>query len=734
MDNESLFREGPQPEAPDTVVIEGVVRRVLFFNDSTGWAAVRIETEDKRSVTAVGTLFGLQPNDQVRLNGRWAYHDRYGEQLAVSSFLHIHPTTSEGIRRFLASGRFRGVGPVMAKRLVDHFGVGTLDVLEGQPARLTEVSGIGPATASKIRDGWRASRSVQEIMVFLHGHGISASVAAKVHSRYGPAALSVVRENPYRLADEIIGVGFRTADRVARELGIPQDSPERARAGLLYVLQEATAEGHVFLPQDRLLYDASALLEVDGTRLSPALEELGNQGRVRLESEEDTVRVFLPRLHDAEAGVAVRLQELATTEPAAAEVDIGRALAWYERDARLRLSSDQRRALAAGLAEKLIVITGGPGTGKTTLIRGLTRIFGMKGLQIELAAPTGRAAKRLKEATGLPARTIHRLLEYAPASHSFSRCRENPLECDLLVLDEASMLDIELAYSLLEAVPGKCRLVLVGDADQLPSVGPGNVLRDLISSHTMPVMRLEKIFRQAQQSLIVVNAHRVNHGEMPVLKEDSELTDFYFVARDDPAAALETVIELVTGRIPDRFSIDPLREIQVLSPMHRGVLGVAALNERLRQVLNPSGPELKVGSRLFRTGDKVMQVRNNYELDLFNGDLGTLFSIDVEQRSVLAHFDGRPVGIPSEGLDDLVPAYACTIHKSQGSEYPAVVILLHHQHHIMLQRNLLYTAITRGKRLVVIVGSRRALSRAVRNATERQRHTALADRLRSHLA
>ncbi len=715
---------------PETVVVEGVLRHVLFFAESSGWAAVRIELADGRNVTAVGTLFGLQPGDHLRLNGTWSHHERYGEQLAVSSYLHIHPTTREGIRRFLASGRFRGVGPTMAQRLVDRFGVETLDVLEHQPDRLTEVHGIGRSTAAKIRDGWRQSRAVQETMVFLHAHGVSPSVAAKVNNRYGAAALSVVRENPYRLADEIFGVGFRTADRVAHDLGVPKDSPDRAKAGLLYVLHEATGEGHVFLPCGRLLREASALLDVDEQGLRPSLEDLQRRDRVRMETREDEEDVFLPRLFGAEVGVAAGLLQLAATAPVEAELDIGRAVAWYQRDAGIRLSGDQKRALAAGLTEKLLVITGGPGTGKTTLIRGLSRIFGMKELRIELAAPTGRAAKRLKEATGMPARTVHRLLEYTPATHSFARCRENPLECDLLVLDEASMLDIELAFALLEAVPRMCRLVLVGDADQLPSVGPGNVLRDLIASRTVPVARLEKIFRQARESLIVVNAHRVNRGEMPLLRGDSELTDFYFVARDDPAAAAEMVIELVTGRIPARFGLDPLRAVQVLSPMHRGELGVKALNDRLRQVLNPEGPELTVGTRLYRAGDKVMQVRNNYDLDLFNGDLGTVIAVDAEERSVLADFDGRPVCIPAEGLDDLVPAYACTIHKSQGSEYPAVIVLLHHQHHIMLQRNLLYTAITRGKKLVVIVGSRRALARAVSNATERRRHTRLAERLR----
>jgi exodeoxyribonuclease V alpha subunit len=443
-----------------------------------------------------------------------------------------------------------------------------------------------------------------------------------------------------------------------------------------------------------------------------------------------TAAVYTPRLDGAEGTLARDLRELLAAESTTATVVVDRAISWYQQRARIRLAPRQREALAAALSEKIAVITGGPGTGKTTLIRGVVEILGKKDAEVLLAAPTGRAAKRLTEATGLAAKTIHRLLEFNPTTGSFSRNRQNPLEADCLVLDEVSMLDVELAASLLEAVPPGCRLVLVGDADQLPSVGPGNVLADLIASQIVPVIRLDRIFRQAESSLIVVNAHRVNAGDMPELS-NSDDSDFYFVARDDPSEAADLAIDFAARRIAERFKLDPVLDVQVLSPMHRGELGVTRLNERLQALLTPPGPELVVGWRRFRAGDKVMQVRNNYELDIFNGDLGRVLSLDPEERELVVDFDGRPVVIPSEDLDDVVPAYACTIHKSQGSEYPAVVIVLHHQHHVMLQRNLLYTAITRGRRLVVIVGSKRALARAVNNATVRKRYTLLAERLQS---
>jgi exodeoxyribonuclease V alpha subunit len=569
-------------------------------------------------------------------------------------------------------------------------------------------------------------------MIFLTGHGVAPGIAVKSFKKYGPGAVDVVRSNPYRLAEEVFGVGFLTADRIARQLGIAENAPERLEAGVLHTLLEAVGQGHCFVPDDALLATAANLLETDATALPSALAGLIARQQVSaLPRQDESNAIYLPRLEKAEATVALNLAEILETKLETEPIILNTSLAWYHGRIDIRLAERQRAALGAALTEKVVVITGGPGTGKTTLIRGIVEILGHKGQKVVLAAPTGRAAKRLAEATGLGAKTIHRLLEFNPIAGSFNRNREQPIEADCVVIDEVSMLDVELAAMLLEAVPPATRIVLVGDADQLPSVGPGNVLADLIISESVPVIRLDQIFRQTKRSLIVENAHRINSGDMPKVGEDPESSDFFFVARDDPAAAAELAIDFATRRIPERFELDPIDDIQVLSPMHRGELGVTRLNERLQAALTPEGRELVVGWRRFRVGDKVMQVRNNYELDIFNGDLGRVTAIDFEERELTVSFDGRSIVISSDVLEEIVPAYACTIHKSQGSEYPAVVIVLHHQHHVMLQRNLLYTAISRGRRLVVIVGSRRALGRAVLNATVRKRYTQLAERLRA---
>jgi len=692
----------------DRDVVVGRVARILFTNDENGWCVVRLQPDDAPAMTAIGPLLGVRRGDELRLSGRWINHAKYGEQFEAESYVQVAPSTLEGIRRFLGSGKVRGLGKKRAAQVVDAYGLETLEVIENEPERLLEIRGIGRATVDRIRESWDELRGIQQIMIFLTGHGVAPGVAVKAFRRYGPGAVDVVRSNPYRLAEEVFGVGFLTADRMAHQLGIPADAPERLEAGVLHTLNEASVQGHVFLPEDELLSAAASLLETEEERMPSALAGLVARQLVVVHPRaEAPPAVYIPRLERAEATVAADLSGLVGTPPRGNPIIVITAIAWYQGQARIELAARQREALAASLTEKAVVITGGPGTGKTTLIRGVVQILGRKDLEVVLAAPTGRAAKRLTETTGHPARTIH-----------------------CLVIDEISMLDIELAAALLEAVPPDCRLVLVGDADQLPSVGPGNVLADLIASDAMPVIRLDRVFRQAERSHIVDNAHRVNSGYMPLTHSNPDESDFFFVARDDPEEAAEFAIDLAARRIPERFGLDPVWDIQVLSPMHRGVLGVTRLNERLQAQLTPAGPELAVGWRRFRVGDKVMQIRNNYELDVFNGDLGQVEALDLKKRELRVRFDDRLLVIPPDDLDDIVPAYACTIHKSQGSEYPAVVIVLHHQHHVMLQRNLLYTAITRGRRLVVIVGSKRALGRAVHNATVRMRHTLLAERLR----
>ncbi|NOZ96011.1 MAG: ATP-dependent RecD-like DNA helicase [Acidobacteria bacterium] len=729
--DEPQLLESPEDEGGETVSLEARVVRPLFTNEESGWAAVRMKTAGGERLTAVGPLIGVRDGDTLHMTGRWKQHERFGRQLEVQSWIHVSPRTPEGLAAFLASGRLPGVGPVMARRLIEAFGMEVLDVLDNHPERLTSVPGIGARTAAKITKAWEEARGIQQIMVFLLSHGIPPGVAIKAHKRYGASALAVVRENPYRLADEVFGVGFRTADGVARSLGVPLDAPERLQAGLLFTLQEASGEGHVYLPEPVLFERAAAILETGAGDLPPHLEELETSGKVVAEGTNGQRAVYLPRLHRAEVTVAGRLFQISRAPARTVTDRPKRAVQWYEQRSGLELDPTQRHALTAALTEKILVVTGGPGTGKTTLVRGLTSILAAKDRSVELAAPTGRAAKRLAEATGRKARTIHRLLEYTPASHSFARSEDNPISADSIVIDETSMLDVELAAALLRAAPSRGRLLLVGDADQLPSVGPGSVLADLIASGALPVVRLEHIFRQAAQSLIVQNAHRINRGHMPLIPKDPEGADFFFIEREDPGALVTTVGDLVQNRIPKAFGLDPVDDIQVMAPMHRGDAGVAALNAALRQLLNPpdAGPELVQGSRSFRGGDKVMQIRNNYDLEIFNGDLGRIASVDPGKRSILAVFDGRLVEIPPEGIEDLQLAYCSTIHKSQGSEFPAVVVVLHHSHHIMLERNLLYTAVTRGRRLVVIVGSRRALHRAVRTTTQRKRHTGLAPRL-----
>jgi exodeoxyribonuclease V alpha subunit len=728
----------PETDAPrltgldgSAASVEATVVHTLFANEDNGWSVVRCRDSAGVSFTAVGTLLGVRDGDVLRLNGRWVEHARYGDQLEVASWVPVEPTTLDGIRRFLASGRVRGIGPKMAERIVDAFGLDSLDVIEHQPNRLREVRGIGGKTVQRIKDSWAAQRGIQQLLVFLGGHGVPPGVAAKAHARYGASALEVVRSNPYRLAEDVFGVGFQTADGIALGLGMAEDAPQRLEAGIIHVLAASTSEGHVFLPRAEALQRAAELLATQPDALTTALDRIEQRGQVVLRRRaEGDPAVFPRRLDAAEASVADAVGRLLTASTSPPGLDVRQAMGWFQAKRQIRLADRQLEALASALFEPVAVITGGPGTGKTTLIRGVIDILTAKGRRVLLAAPTGRAAKRLQEATGSDARTIHRLLEFNPKTATFARCGSNPLEADVVVVDEVSMLDIELAQRLLEAVPDGCRIVLVGDADQLPSVGPGNVLGDLIDSDRVRVIRLTEIFRQAEQSLIVVNAHRVNHGEMPYLRPGKDNEDFYFVEREDPVEAADLAIDFACRRIPSRFRLDPIDQVQVLTPMHRGELGVGRLNERMQALLAPPGPELSVGSRSFRVGDKVMQVRNNYELDIFNGDIGRIVAIDVEEREMVVKFEGLAKTVPSEGLDDLMPAYACTIHKSQGSEYPAVVIVLHHQHHVMLQRNLLYTAITRGRRLVVIVGTRRALGRAVRNATVRSRYTLLATRLR----
>ncbi len=720
-------------EGPDTAVLEGVLERIVYANEETAWSVVRVETAERREpVTAVGNLLGIQPGESLRLHGRWTTDRKYGEQFRVESYVTVQPATLVGIEKYLGSGLVSGIGRVMAGRLVHRFGLDTLDVIENHPERLTEVEGIGPVRSARIRDAWTEQRGIKEVMLFLQSHAVSTAHAIRIYKEYGERAIAVVRENPYRLAIEVFGIGFKTADQIARSLGIDPGSPRRAEAGVLHLLGEFSDDGHVFVFHDRLLDAAEKMLAVDRGAIERAVESLALAGHVVIESPAaDPGRiVYLKSLHTAETGVAFLLARLLSVPVRSITIDIERAIAWFESGRGIELAPLQREAVRRAVTDKVLVITGGPGTGKTTLVNAIIRILERKGRRILLAAPTGRAAKRMYETTGHDAKTIHRLLEFSPKHLSFERDQNRPLEADLVIVDEVSMVDIVLAYSLLKAVPPACQLLLVGDVDQLPSVGPGCVLGDVIRSRSVGVVRLSRIFRQAERSRIVVNAHRVNHGEMPLIEDAASGTDFFFVERDEPEEVLAAMKSLLTDRIPRRFGLDPVDDVQILAPMHRGLLGAANLNAEIQQLLNPAGESITRGARTFRAGDKVLQIRNDYDRDVYNGDIGRIARVDPIERDVRVRFEDRTVSYDYADLDELVLAYACSIHKAQGSEFACVVIPIHTQHYMMLQRNLLYTGITRGKRLAVLVGSRRALAIAVKNNRLQERHTRLAERLR----
>ena len=711
--------------------IEGVLDRVVFFNEENNFTVARLQVGRSRDlVTIVGNIACPNPGETLRLKGEWAVDPKFGRQFRVESCLSVLPSTVTGIEKYLGSGLVKGIGPIMAKRVVARFGLETLDIIEDSPQRLQEVEGIGPIRSERIAKAWQEQKEVREVMVFLQGHGVSSTYAVKIYKAYGDRAVSVVKENPYRLALDISGIGFKTADRIAQNMGIDPGSQIRAEAGIIHVLSELVDQGHVYYPYEELMDKAASLLEVDRGTVDAALASLVEQRRVVLEEQQDNRAVYLTPLHVAEANVAKRLRNLLESPRQLIQIDVERAIQWAQQAIGIELAEMQKETIRRAITSKVLVLTGGPGTGKTTLVNCLIRILERKGLRILLASPTGRAAKRLSEVTGREAKTIHRLLEYSPKEGGFKRNEDNQLEADLVIIDEASMVDILLMNHLLKAVPPKATLLLVGDVDQLPSVGPGNVLRDIIASGQVETVRLTEIFRQAQESMIVVNAHRVNRGDFPQTRPaQGRQADFYFIEREEPEKALELVKDLCAHRLPRAFHFNPLDDIQVITPMHRGVVGVANLNAELQRLLNPKGNEIARVGRLFRVNDKVMQITNNYEKEVFNGDIGRIVGIDPEEQKLLIRFEDSVVEYDWSELDQLTLAYAISIHKSQGSEYPAVVVPILSQHYVMLQRNLLYTAITRAKKLAVLVGSKRALAIAVRNNQVQHRYTGLAGRL-----
>jgi exodeoxyribonuclease V alpha subunit len=753
----SLSSPAPALQAgAGTAVLDAVLERITYANEETGYTVARVTSPGSDGlVTVVGPLLGAQPGERLRLEGRWRSHQLYGRQFEVRSYSTLLPATVQGIRRYLGSGLIHGIGPKMAERIVDHFGADTLRVLEEDPGSLRRVPGLGPKRTAQIEQAWQEQKAIKEVMVFLQGVGVSTSLAVRIYRLYRDEAVKVVSKDPYRLAVDVWGIGFKTADKIAQGLGIGHDSPERVKSGLQFTLSEASEGGHCHLPQPELIAKASEILEVPPALVEVCLEELVRErgvvrDQVPVPGFDDGVpAVYLVPFHRAEVSLTAGLLRLLASPPSADRlaafqaVDWTLAFDWLHQVTGCELTAEQAAAVRLALTERVGVLTGGPGCGKSFAVRAVVTLARAKQARIVLAAPTGRAAKRLSELAGMPAQTLHRLLELRPGGDA-GFGQDRPLDADLVVVDEASMLDLLLANKLVKAVPSGAHLLLVGDVDQLPSVGPGEVLRDLLRSgkragmpaaDVIPRVRLTRVFRQAQDSGVITNAHRINAGQPPVTQG---LADFFLFPEDDPEQVADLTVDIVTNRLPRRFGLDPRRDVQVLCPMHRGPAGSATLNERLQQVLTPGGPgqpERRFAGRTYRVGDKVMQVRNDYDKGVFNGSVGVVKELSAEDGGLRVLMDDEEeVRYGFDELDELTHAYALTVHRSQGSEYPCVVVPLIPNAWLMLQRNLLYTAVSRATRLVVLVGSRRALAKAIRTAGAGHRYTALDERLRRQSA
>jgi exodeoxyribonuclease V alpha subunit len=719
--------------------LDAVLERITYANEETGYTVARVTTgRDTDLLTVVGNLLGAQPGESLRMQGRWTSHPQYGRQFEVHNYTTVLPATLQGLRRYLGSGLIKGIGPKMAERIVTHFDLDTLRIIEEQPQRLSEVPGLGPKRTAMIGRAWEEQKAIKEVMLFLQGVGVSTSLAVRIYKTYQDASISVVKNEPYRLAADVWGIGFKTADKIAQAMGIPHGSPQRVKAGLQFALSEASEEGHCYLPEDDLIAKAAELLGVEAALAETCLEELAQDEGVIMEylpgPEGEVTAVYLVPFHRAEVSLANGLLRLLHAPgerlPAFKTVSWEAALSWLQRTTGSTLAPEQEQAVRLALTERVAVLTGGPGCGKSFSVRSIVALARAKKARIILAAPTGRAAKRLSELAGIEASTLHRLLQLRPGGDAIYN-RDNPLDADLVVVDEASMLDVLLANTLVKAIPPGAHLLFVGDVDQLPSVGAGEVLRDLLGSGVLPSVRLTHIFRQAQHSGVVTNAHRINAGQMPVMQG---LEDFFLFTEDDPERLADLVVDIVANRLPRRFGLDARRDVQVLCPMHRGPAGAGVLNEKLQQALTPARPglpERRYGGRVYRVGDKVTQLRNNYDKKVFNGSVGVVTGLSLEEQELRVFMDEtEEIAYSFDELDEITHAYAVTVHRSQGSEYPCVILPLSTSAWLMLQRNLLYTAVTRAKRLVVLVGSKRAIARAVRTEGAGRRYAALAERLR----
>lgn len=721
--------------------LRGQIERVTYTNEENSYTVVKVKVYGRKDlVTVIGNIVNPTPGEIISMKGEWGNHPKYGEQFKVVFCQCTTPATVYGIEKYLGSGLVRGIGPVMAKRIVKKFKEETLNVIEKDIEQLADIEGIGKKRIAMIKKAWEEQKEIRAIMIFLQSHGVSSGYSAKIYKQYGNESIKIVKENPYRLAIDIFGIGFLSADKIAQKLGFAKDSELRAAAGILHVLHEMTDEGHVYYPYEPLIEKCKEILDIDREIIVKAIGTVAVDKQVVIEDlnqntddfKENHKAVYLIGYHIAEKNLAARLKTLIHTPQAIRKIDSDKAIQWVQEKLSITLAEKQLEAVRCVTGNKVMIITGGPGTGKTTIINAIIRIFSVIKTKIMLAAPTGRAAKRMMETTGHEAKTIHRLLEYSMRKGGFQKNGDSPLDCDLLIIDEASMIDTLLMHHLLKAIPSQATFILVGDVNQLPSVGAGNVLKDVIESKAVPVVELNEIFRQAKESSIIVNAHLINEGKIPnLMSSQDKLDDFYFIEQEDPEKVLELIITLVKERIPKRFGFHAIDDVQVLTPMHRGIVGASNLNMELQKAMNPGEEGVNRFGRLYKLNDKVMQIANNYDKEVYNGDIGRITAIDEEAQEIVVSIDNREITYDFSELDELVHAYAVSIHKSQGSEYSAVVIPILTQHYILLQRNLLYTGVTRGKKLVVIVGTKKAMAIAVKNSKTQKRYTLLNERMSS---
>ena len=707
--------------------ISGVVERITYQNHENGFCVIKIKSKGFYDlVTVVGNLVAVNVGAIIRLKGEWKVDSKFGKQFQAHDYREMVPATVAGIEKYLGSGLIKGIGPVYAKKIVKHFKEDTLRVIEEQPDYLINVEGIGEKRVSMIKKAWQDQKEIKNVMLFLQSNGVSTAYAVKIYKTYGNESIEIVKTNPYRLAEDIWGIGFKTADKIAQQMGFDKNSLERCRAGIVFILNELSNDGHCYATRDQLIGSTEEILEIEKNIIEETLDKMIKENLVILDKDES---IFLPTFYYSESGTAKRIKEILFTDSPYQDRKINNIISNIEKEHKISYDEVQKEAIKKAVESKFMVLTGGPGTGKTTTTLAIIKVFELLGGNVLLAAPTGRAAKRMSETTGMEAKTIHRLLEFKP-TEGYKKNQENPLECDILIIDETSMVDIVLMYNLLKAVSNETVVILVGDVDQLPSVGAGNVLKDIIDSQEINVVKLTRIFRQAQGSAIITNAHRINKGEFPELKGGRN-SDFFFIEEEEPSKIVNTIKDLCTRRLPSFYKIDPINDIQVLCPMQRGETGAVNINIVLQEALNSSQVSIKYGATTYKLGDKVMQIKNNYDKNVFNGDIGTISEIDTEERALVITFDEIPVEYDATELDEVMLAYATTVHKSQGSEYKIVVAPFTMQHYMMLQRNLLYTCVTRAKKIMVLVGTKKAVGMAVKNNKTIKRNTMLSDRLRS---